>query len=309
MSANPPAGLLWLVGLAVGGLMLALVLTGAALLAVEVARGRGRGSLVFVREGDLYLLDTDRLFTRRLTRSPFMAKLGPTWSPDGSEIAFAGQNARRSGLTIYRMAAGGRDLYRVTASDTVNANPAWSPDGRWIVYDSASGGNPDVYLIELACAPECAPQRLTTHPLADVNPAWSPDGRSVAFETSRHEHREIYRLDLDTGAERRLTSNRVPDRGAAWSSDGTQIAYASSGLLYAVDASCDTHPEGCEALARQLTDMPDTASPAWSPDDRWIAFEAWSGGRWGLFALEVATGRVEQLTHSGEARSPAWWPR
>lgn len=309
MSASLRAGLWWPSALALAALALALLLAGISLLALELARGRGRGSLVFAREGDLYLLDTDRLYARRLTRSPFVSKLAPVWSPDGREIAFAGQNARRSGLTIYRMAANGRDLRRVTVLDTVNANPAWSPDGRWLAYDSASSGNPDIYLIELACAPDCAPQRLTTHPLADVNPAWSPDGRSLAFETSRHEHREIYRLDLDTGAERRLTDNRVPDRGAAWSPDGKQIAYSRSGLLHAVDADCDQQPLGCEALARQLTDLPDTASPAWSPDGRWIAFEAWSGGRWALFVVAASGGTAEPLTFSGEARAPAWWPR
>ena len=56
--------------------------------------------------------------------------------------------------------------------------PAWSRDGRTIVFVSWRDGNGEVYAMD---ADGSEPRNLTQHPARDVRPAWSPDGRRIAF--------------------------------------------------------------------------------------------------------------------------------
>ena len=56
--------------------------------------------------------------------------------------------------------------------------PAWSPDGRTIVFVSWRDGNGEVYAMD---ADSSSPRNLTQNPAKDVRPAWSPDGRRIAF--------------------------------------------------------------------------------------------------------------------------------
>ena len=66
---------------------------------------------------------------------------------------------------------GKRDPFDVQA-------PAWSPDGRTIVFVSWRDGNGEVYAMD---ADGSTPRNLTRNPAKDVRPAWSPDGRRIAF--------------------------------------------------------------------------------------------------------------------------------
>ena len=60
--------------------------------------------------------------------------------------------------------------------------PAWSPDGRRIVFTSTRDGDPEVYVMN---ADGSEPRRLTTTPGRDAHPSWSPDGRTIAFQSPR----------------------------------------------------------------------------------------------------------------------------
>jgi Tol biopolymer transport system component len=57
----------------------------------------------------------------------------PSWSPDGSQIAFVSNREGRQ-YTIYLMDAYGRDSRRLTESTQNNFSPVWSPDSHAIAY-------------------------------------------------------------------------------------------------------------------------------------------------------------------------------
>jgi dipeptidyl aminopeptidase/acylaminoacyl peptidase len=97
-------------------------------------------------------------------------------------------NRRRNHLYLFDLAT--RKLEQLTTGDFDDANPAWSPDGRRIVFSSkrAPGtertDNWDLYLVEPRAG--AAPTQLTTYPGEDAGagtdrPVWSPDGKSIAF--------------------------------------------------------------------------------------------------------------------------------
>jgi Tol biopolymer transport system component len=73
----------------------------------------------------------------------------PSWSPDGTTIAFSRYNDQKFG-EIYLMNADGSGLRQVTTCDQKACSaldPAWAPDGSLILFDTSSGAidsvNPD----------------------------------------------------------------------------------------------------------------------------------------------------------------------
>ena len=100
--------------------------------------------------------------------------------------------------------------------------PAWSPDGRTIVFVSWRDGNGEVYAMN---ADSSGPRNLTQDPAKDVRPAWSPDGRSIAFVSSRDRQSEIYVMNADGSGKRNLTRDPASDDYPTWSPDGRRIAF------------------------------------------------------------------------------------
>ena len=161
--------------------------------------------------------------------------------------------------------------------------PAWSRDGRTIVFVSWRDGNGEVYAMD---ADSSEPRNLTQHPAKDVRPAWSPDGRRIAFVSQRDGNSEIYVMNADGSGKRNLTRNRANDDYPTWSPDGRRIAFlrarcaATTGRLgvlrfysyhlYVVNADGS-------GLRRLTLNAPTVEAVSWnqlvwSPDGRTIYF-------------------------------------
>ena len=171
--------------------------------------------------------------------------------------------------------------------------PAWSPDGRTIVFVSWRDGNGEVYAMD---ADGSGPRNLTQNPAKDVHPAWSPDGRKIAFVSRRDGNSEIYVMNADGSGQRNLTRSRASDdpptffsaissSAPAWSRDGRRIAflrpatrsykYPGRGVirrdgtdLYVVNAD----GSGLRNLTRNLRPTYPYSQLVWSPDGRTIYF-------------------------------------
>ena len=165
--------------------------------------------------------------------------------------------------------------------------PAWSPDGRTIVFVSWRDGNGEVYAMD---ANGSGPRNLTQNPANDVRPAWSPDGRSIAFVSSRSpssrckpgpgrcwrdydRQSEIYVMNADGSRKRNLTRDRASDDLPTWSPDGRRIAFLHGrgrgrGQLYVVNAD----GSGLRNLGRIAGPALFASQLVWSPDGRTIYF-------------------------------------
>ena len=76
-------------------------------------------------------------------------------------------------------------------------SPQWSPDGRWIAFDSqGQDGTFDVFVIDAAGGP---PRRLTTDPSSEHRPGWSRDGRRIYFSSDRTGRPEVWRIPAQGG--------------------------------------------------------------------------------------------------------------
>ena len=127
--------------------------------------------------------------------------------------------------------------------------PAWSPDGRTIVFVSWRDGNGEVYAMD---ADGSGPRNLTQNPAKDVRPAWSPDGRSIAFVSRRDSQSEIYVMNADGSGKRNLTRDRANDDYPTWSPDGRRIAFLrATGQLQVVRRDPLRLPPLCRERRRQ----------------------------------------------------------
>ena len=167
--------------------------------------------------------------------------------------------------------------------------PAWSRDGRTIVFVSWRDGNGEVYAMN---ADSSEPRNLTQHPAKDAHPAWSPDGRHIAFVSRRDGQSEVYVMNADGSGKRNLTRDRASDDFPTWSPDGRRIAFLRGRLHGNPRPGRDVrrwylyHPyvvnadgSGLRRLTLRIPEgAPQTTGPfrggqlVWSPDGRTIYF-------------------------------------
>jgi len=154
-----------------------------------------------------YLISTDGSGARKLPYIPWTA----VWSPNGRQIAFVGNRPRggpcpcKDNSDIYVMNADGSGTRRLTHNVGYDGEPAWSPDGRRIAFQSKRrvGGNGEIYVMN---ADGSGKRNLTRNPAQDGRPSWSPDGRRIAFVSNRDGRRlEAHVMNADGSGQRSLT--------------------------------------------------------------------------------------------------------
>ncbi|MCH8830659.1 MAG: PD40 domain-containing protein, partial [Planctomycetes bacterium] len=198
-----------------------------------------------------------------------------------SEFAYA---SRRNGTVGIYLRSGDSERLLTAAFKTADA-PAWSPDGRKIVFQSNDRGNTDIYLMVVGSGKA---KRLTSHKTHDTYPAWSPDGKTIAFTSGRGNSEmgdDIYLMNADGSNVRRLTRGIEGSRYPAWSPDGKSIAFsapASPGPRLIRDFSqikpdtffADIYIAKSDGTGiRKITNGKAVSMwPAWSPDGKQIAF-------------------------------------
>ncbi|MBL8147766.1 MAG: PD40 domain-containing protein, partial [Anaerolineae bacterium] len=139
----------------------------------------------------------------------------PAWH--GNRIAYNSFEIGPSG-EIWVMNEDGSGKQQLTNSNSIDAMPAWSPDGSEIAFLSNryTLSNYDVVKLnysQCTTPPNCPVTRLTTVAAYDYHPAWSPDGSEIAFTSDRNGFAQIYVMNADGTNQVRLTytdANRDP---------------------------------------------------------------------------------------------------
>ena len=198
-----------------------------------------------------------------------------------------------------------RDV-ELTLTEGTSMSAAASPDRRWIAIDLVGG----LWLLPMRGGEA---RRLTPETLEARQPTWSPDSESIAFQGYGADGLwHIYVVARGGGDAKPLTKGEFDDREPAWSHDGSRVAFSS-------DRYGGTYTIWELALASgdvRRRSTRDGAMPAWSPDDRELAFvssdraqsPADSPNRVpGVYAVDFA-GR-ERLVRSGPGSgAPSWSP-
>ncbi|GAB4034143.1 amidohydrolase family protein [Spirosoma gilvum] len=157
------------------------------------------------------------------TAKPITDALGdcrqPSWSPDGSQIAFHAFWDGR--YHIWTVSKSGGKPHQLTSGLFDDREPHWSPDGKSIAFSSDRGGNYDIWQLTLA---DGKLTRLTKDAANDFNPAFSPDGRQIAFISDRTDAPGIYVL-APGQSEKLVAASNDKLASPAWQPDGSKLYY------------------------------------------------------------------------------------
>jgi TolB protein len=136
--------------------------------------------------------------------------IDPTWSPDGSMIAFA--SSRSGERQLYVMNADGSNIEQVTDLNNMGGRSTWSPDGTKLAFYRGPNGEHDIYIINVDGT---GLERLTDGG-DNLGPSWSPDGNWIAFTSFRDGNNEIYIIHPDGTGLTRLTNSPISDWQPRW---------------------------------------------------------------------------------------------
>lgn len=152
----------------------------------------------------------------------------PTWSPDGTQMAFCLINIRRNRQWIWVVDADGTDLTLLSKIGRNDCEPDWSPDGRLIAFSMRQGKGTAIATM----APDGSDRSRLVRGGRNRWPSWSPDGAMIAFSRSRARGTtpfDIFAVTVATGEKTQLTDTpRHNEWTPAFSPDGLQVAFARS---------------------------------------------------------------------------------
>lgn len=261
-----------------------------------------------------------------------------TYTPTRVPIQFIAYDSKKSGAReIFAMDPDGGNQRQITTFGSNSGNPACSPDGRYIAFNSEYM-HIKFTLFVMGTHGE-TPHALDQRGFAEIYPSWSPDSTRIAIAvwTSSVNDPEIQVIALDgsatpfskgtfpawspdgdriayetgeimivntAGDVLRSVSRSVGWSGQpSWSPDGSQIAFASPGdstQIFAMNA------DGTNV--RQLTDSRGfNFMPRWSPDGKRIVFASNRAGNWDIYSMNADGSKVTQLTHDPSDETSPYW--
>ena len=271
--------------------------------------------------GTIFTIRADGRDTRQVTQPSVANDEAPDWSPDGSRIAF--RRERGPDGAIYAMQADGTSLTRISAPCQraghceENFTPAFSPDGRAIVYASFAGTKWAIVI-----ADQNGDKRrisvLSKYRGALDGTGFSPDGKRIIFERINHGRSRpkgghaIFVVNVDGSGMARVTPWKLaggddPD----WSPDGRWILFRSNVEAKKQSQLYLIHPDG--SGLKQLTHHKEgtiVTSSSFSPDGRLIVYgTSGLGGNADLFVMRVNGRGARALTRTRLWDSaPDWGP-
>ncbi len=169
---------------------------------------------------------------------------------------------------------------RLTQDAVVRSYPMVSPDGTKLAFGSRRSGSRDIWMRDLRTGKESA---VSAPPGPSFNPSFSPDGARLAYKVTERRTSAGYIVSVDGGVSERICED-CGDFG--WSSDGARLLLI--GKSPARVSVLDLASKRRTALLNHPQDL--LWNSRFSPDDRWVAFNASGVKRSRIFVAPFRNG-------------------
>jgi serine/threonine protein kinase len=264
-------------------------LSGISATGIDFSRDGKWVTYVTFPEGSLWRSAADGSQRRQLT-SPQMSGVGsPRWSPDGTQIAFAGR-AAGGALRAFVISAEGGAARQVTNGESGpggDIDPTWSPDGSTLVFSGLAGNNilsPDKVQLRTV--------DLKTGRVSDLpgsqglwSPRWSPQGRFIAALKVNQWNLMLYDRETHRQVE---VAGMIGAGWPSWSTDG-QFLYFVKGYLAGLGAKNWLRVRVPGGRSERLADLKDFRTAAYwfglSPDNSLLSIR--DTGSHEIYALDL----------------------
>ena len=251
----------------------------------------------------------------------------PKWSPDGNWIAFT-SNRKDNKNNLYLLNMSGGEAEPLTDVKSGVGNFEWSPDGRSIAFTMTDPKTEDeekndkgkndfrwvdenvklarLYVISLQkdANGKREPRKLTTENYQVDEFDWSNDGSRIVFSHVKSPlandwtTSDVSIVDVASGKVTVLANTGAAELSPVYSPDGKSIAlivtenpavWAGSGVIQ-IFAASGGQPKN---LVASFDGQPDIAG--WSSDGKRIYFSEAKGTGTQIYALDIATNRIEEI--------------
>ncbi|MFU8877957.1 MAG: S9 family peptidase, partial [Wenzhouxiangellaceae bacterium] len=247
--------------------------------------------------GQLWLIELDSGAQQPLTTGQGSFS-SPTWSPDGTRIAFTGHAGDGDNQLHVLWLESGR-VAKITRGPHSPSNPSWSPDGTRIAFNRFVPAEPPS-LVKPLKAPEGA--NWAPNPSVIDRPVFRVDGQGFL----PHGQTQRFVIPADGGPARQITDGPYPNNGAAvWTADGNALIFAAARRDDWELEGRDTELYRFELESGEITQLterygPDQ-SPAINPDGdqiAWLGFddELMSYTNTDVWIMPLAGGEPRNLT-------------
>ncbi len=231
-------------------------------------------------------------------------EVAPTFSPDGSQVAFAWSSNLAKGFDLYVKAVGSERILKLTDHPSKWISPAWSPDGTQIAFSRWSQDASGIFVIPALGGPErkLADATFWYEPFMQIS--WSPDSKGLAFWSLAEGGSHILLLPIDTLRPRMLSPELHcwDTASPSLSPDGKNLAFVCTSSI-AVYSIYELSLSG-GSLQLLASMMGYSQGLAWSVDGTRIIFSNDSGDGGALWQVSMDS-RLTKLPFGEQASNPA----
>jgi TolB protein len=260
---------------------------------------------------EIYVIDSDGENLRKVT--DFQDALeSPTWSPDGTRLAYTSWKSGYPRIYEMDLVTGREKMLPPVRGAGDYITPAYAPDGHTIAF-SVLGSDERSGIFTYDLGADCCLAYLSGGNWYDFSPTYSPDGRWMAFNTQRfgEAQPQVMVMPAQGGPQETLSPYEYGAGGyftsPDWSPSGDLVAFhgrIERGRYHILVA--DLANDG--RILRQLTVEGNNEDPSWAPDGRHIVFVGERSYGYGLFVVDATSGKLRALLSGRRVGVPDWSP-